>query len=263
MPTVAGNFTVNNGDIANAAYLNLLCQSVVTVSAASVLLGNPTASTSQAWTEITLGANLSFTGSALNTVTVPSFNSVIITGTTTSFPVASMGVSTGSGLVFIGKTGSSFDMELANGAGSAFLTNPTGTQNVSIPGSLVLGTALAVGQGGTGKTTVAAANQGLTPTTVVVTESAGAATVNWALGSSFFMTLNANCTVTFSGNQDGQVIVVTILNTASNWTVTWPSVKWTGGTAPTQTVGAKSDVYSFVYNSGTSSFYGSAVQNLS
>jgi hypothetical protein len=54
---------------------------------------------------------------------------------------------------------------------------------------------------------------------------------------------------------------VRLTNTASNYTVTWPTVKWSGGAAPTMTTGAKTDIYTFIYD-GTDVF-GSAVQNMS
>jgi hypothetical protein len=100
MPTVTGNFTVNNGDTANAAYLNLLCQSVVTVAGAQSLLGNPTASTSQVWSEITIGSSLSFSGSVLNTVQAlsatssPTFSALTLTNNL----VAGTGITAGTSI---------------------------------------------------------------------------------------------------------------------------------------------------------------------
>lgn len=92
------------------------------------------------------------------------------------------------------------------------------------------------------------------------TVAISASNVDWSLGSIFTKTLAANATLTFSNQASGQVIVVRLTNTASNYTVTWPvAVKWSAGSAPTQTVGAKSDVYTLIYD-GTNT-YGSAVQN--
>ena len=85
--------------------------------------------------------------------------------------------------------------------------------------------------------------------------------INWAQGQSFLQTLSANTTFTFSGAVAGQTVVVVLTNTASNYTVTWPTVRWQGGTAPTMTTGAFSDVYTFFYDGVH--YYGSAVQNLS
>lgn len=99
------------------------------------------------------------------------------------------------------------------------------------------------------------------PSVSVISASA----INWAtLGASgglYTKTLSANTTFTFSNKVAGYTILVRLTNTASNYTVTWPTVKWAGGTPPTMTVGAKSDIYTFVYD-GTDVF-GSFVQDLS
>jgi hypothetical protein len=89
-----------------------------------------------------------------------------------------------------------------------------------------------------------------------------AAAIDWATSTSFYKTLAANTTFTFSNSVPGQQIVVAITNTASNYTVAWPAsptLKWSGGSAPTQTIGAKTDVYTFVNVGGV--IYGSVVQN--
>ena len=65
---------------------------------------------------------------------------------------------------------------------------------------------------------------------------------------------------TFSSSVSGQVINVLITNTASNYTVTWPTIKWQGSaTQPVQTIGAKSDIYTFVNFNG--SIYGAVSPN--
>lgn len=99
---------------------------------------------------------------------------------------------------------------------------------------------------------------------ITVTSSAiSASDIDWstlaASGGIYTKTLGANTTFTFSSKAVGQTIVVRLTNTASNYTVTWPTVKWPAGSTPTQTVGAKADVYTFIYD-GTD-VYGSAVQN--
>lgn len=101
----------------------------------------------------------------------------------------------------------------------------------------------------------------LTPTQVEPPSSAIAALdINWLTTYTYSKTLSANSTFTFSNSADGMTIIVALTNTASNYTVTWPTVLWSGGAAPTQTIGAKTDVYTFVKIGST--IYGSAVQNL-
>jgi hypothetical protein len=87
--------------------------------------------------------------------------------------------------------------------------------------------------------------------------------INWTTllktGGVYKKTLAANSTFTFSNLAAG-CIQVWLTNTASNYTVTWPaSVEWPDDTAPTQTVGAKTDVYSFCSDGTTAA--GSYVQN--
>ena len=89
-----------------------------------------------------------------------------------------------------------------------------------------------------------------------------ASAIDWATGASFSKTLSASTAFTFSNSLPGQEIRVAITNTVANYTVTWPSsptLKWSGGVAPVQTVGAKTDVYTFVNIGGV--IYGSVVQN--
>jgi hypothetical protein len=92
------------------------------------------------------------------------------------------------------------------------------------------------------------------------------ASIPWATSSVFTMTLTSGntCVVSFSGAVSGQIIMVEVTNGSAGGTgvVTWPTVKWAGGTPPTMTVGtAAVDVYTFVYNG--SYYVGSAVQNVS
>ena len=89
-----------------------------------------------------------------------------------------------------------------------------------------------------------------------------AAAIDWATGASFSKTLSASTTFTFANSLPGQEIRVAITNTVANYTVAWPAsptLKWSGGSAPTQTIGAKTDVYTFVNIGGV--IYGSVVQN--
>ena len=103
----------------------------------------------------------------------------------------------------------------------------------------------------------------ITARTYIGTDAAiAAAVIDWATAVSFSKTLSASTTFTFSNSLPGQQITVAITNTVANYTVTWPSsptLKWSGGVAPVQTVGAKTDVYTFVNIGGV--IYGSVVQN--
>lgn len=102
----------------------------------------------------------------------------------------------------------------------------------------------------------------LTPTQVEPPSSPIAALdINWLTTYTYSKTLSANSTFTFSNAADGMTIIVALTNTASNYTVTWPTVKWSGGTPPVQTIGAFTDIYTFVKIGSV--IYGTAVQNFS
>lgn len=88
--------------------------------------------------------------------------------------------------------------------------------------------------------------------------------INWATikshGGIYTKTLTTGVnTFTFSNLLAGETIVVRVLSAATG-TIVWPTVKWSGGaTSPVQTIGTKTDIYTFIYD-GTDVF-GSVVQN--
>jgi hypothetical protein len=88
----------------------------------------------------------------------------------------------------------------------------------------------------------------------------GSNNIDWNLGTLFTQTLSANTTFTFSNTFPTETIIVFISNTSSNYTVTWPgTIKWVSSSVPIQTIGANTDVYTFI-NNGTV-IVGSVVQN--
>jgi hypothetical protein len=95
--------------------------------------------------------------------------------------------------------------------------------------------------------------------TDAATSAISASAIDWSLSGTFSKTLAANTTFTFSNATDGRTIVVALTNTTGNYTVTWPTVSWTGGTAPVQTIGAKTDVYTLIKIGSTT--YGSVIPN--
>ncbi len=102
---------------------------------------------------------------------------------------------------------------------------------------------------------------GIVPSQASGTIASGAtANIDFSLDCSTFKTrtLSANSTFTLTNPVDGKVIIVPILNTVGNFTVTWVGVDhWqgTGGSAPVQTIGAVRDVYTFAAIDGV--VYGS------
>jgi len=84
--------------------------------------------------------------------------------------------------------------------------------------------------------------------------------IDWNVADYRFKTLSANTTFTFSNQSEAETITVILTNTAGNFTVTWPSVRWTGGFAPVMSIGVRSDMYTFVMVNGI--IWASYVQNL-
>jgi hypothetical protein len=89
------------------------------------------------------------------------------------------------------------------------------------------------------------------------TVAVAAMAIDWTPGDVFSKTLAAGGanTFTFANATDGQTIVVALTGAAS--TVTWPTVKWAGGVAPTQTASG-TDIYTFIKIGAV--IYGSALQ---
>ncbi len=82
--------------------------------------------------------------------------------------------------------------------------------------------------------------------------------IDWSLGNVFTKTISTSTTLTMSNMTEGQTIVVAITNTNTS-TLAFTGPVWSGGVAPTQTTGAKTDVYTFVRVGSVT--YGSVVQN--
>jgi hypothetical protein len=97
---------------------------------------------------------------------------------------------------------------------------------------------------------------------IIAPVTISASDIDWSLvaqGGVCTKTLAANTTFTFSNLTSGKKIVVVLTNTASNYTVTWPTVSWPNGITPVMTTGVHTDIYTFVDIGGT--IYGSYVQN--
>lgn len=146
------------------------------------------------------------------------------------------------------------DTDLTSWAG---ITRASGFDTFTATPSAANFAALVTGETGTGAPVFGTNPALVSPTYTVAAVAASA--IDWAAGDTHTKTLSANTTFTFSNATAGKQIVVAVTNTASNYTVTWPTVSWSGGTAPTQTTGAKTDIYTFIQIGST--IYGSAIQN--
>lgn len=90
-----------------------------------------------------------------------------------------------------------------------------------------------------------------------VSTQISALNIDWSLDDgNFYKTLSSGSNViTFSNVREGQTINVTLTGASS--TVTWPTAKWPGGSAPTQTASG-TDVYTFKRTNGVT--YGAVQQ---
>lgn len=95
-----------------------------------------------------------------------------------------------------------------------------------------------------------------------VSKNSGTAlTIDIGQASMWTVTLDANCTFTFTGSQDTGVWSLTLVLTqdaTGSRTVTWPtSVRWSGGTAPTlSTAPGAVDVLTFFTSDNGATWYG-------
>lgn len=119
------------------------------------------------------------------------------------------------------------------------------------------------GAGGTGKRIKARTLLGSEPLSANATAT-GAVTLDLAVATVFALTLTGNVTLTFTGASAGRAygfgLQVKQDGTGSR-TVTWPaSVKWPGGSAPTQSTAAGAvDKYVFETVDGGTTWDGSLV----
>ena len=192
-------------------------------------------------------------------------------GNFTALGISSTLTVSGSGAVNLGSGTTTVGGNLAVTGHTTFegvtSTGATGTGNLvysaspTLTGTPAIAAATATTAGTNDTSTKVATTAYVSPATSTPTESAGAVTFDGSVARTFSVTLNANLTtVTLSNLIDGQSYVFALTNTASNYTVTWGnSIKWVGGSQPTQTIGAHTDVWTLV-KIGTT-LYGNAVQN--
>lgn len=93
-----------------------------------------------------------------------------------------------------------------------------------------------------------------------ITDAAGF-NVNWNNGNTQYVTIAANRIPTFSNPKNGaRYLLRVIQGTGGSKLITWPTVTWRGGTAPTlTTTAAKQDLITLIYSNGV--YYGDASLN--
>lgn len=96
---------------------------------------------------------------------------------------------------------------------------------------------------------------------LVVLTYAATVAVNWSKGAAQKITLTGNVTFTFASPVAGTHYLLELTqDSTGSRTVTWPTIRWQGGTAPTlTTTAAKTDLIVLIYD-GTS-YFGQAALN--
>lgn len=83
----------------------------------------------------------------------------------------------------------------------------------------------------------------------------GTTTIDWSLGSIATLTLTGSPTLAASNAVAGQTLTIIISTGSGSYTVSWSSVSWPSGTAPTiTTTASKKDIVSLYYDGST--YYG-------
>lgn len=89
--------------------------------------------------------------------------------------------------------------------------------------------------------------------------SGSSTTINWSNGQNQRLTLTANCSLSFSNPVAGMTAKLKLIqDSTGSRTVTWPTIRWAGGTPPTLSTAAnKVDIVTLYYDG--SEYFGVAV----
>jgi hypothetical protein len=85
-------------------------------------------------------------------------------------------------------------------------------------------------------------------------------TITWTDGQNQVLTLTGNVTLTFASPTNGATYKLHIIQGAGPYTITWPTIKWAGGVAPTISTGNGNEDFVTLFYNGTS-YFGQASLN--
>lgn len=243
-----------------------------TVARGDVIVGNSTPAWTRLPLSVTPGAVLrsdgtdalwSTDGSGLTALNASNLSTGTVpvtrggTGLTSAAAAGQLPIGNGTGYTLATLTGTANQVVVTNGAGSITLATPQAIGTASTPqfGRLGIGvgadaTALLYVSGGTVRYGVT--DEG---------NSGAAKTINLSTNPVHKLTLTADTTLTLTNPQAGTTYILDLRQDGTGgWAVTWPTIRWAGGSSPTITTGAaKADRVTLFYD-GTS-FFGSIIQN--
>jgi hypothetical protein len=233
----------------------------------SVMIGNNTPVFAVVVPTVT-GSMLRFDGTdsgwSTNGSALTGLNASALASGTTPILRGGTGVATTptDGQLLVGRTSDgSYQQTVPTGtANQVTVTTGPGTLTFSLPQSIATSSTPQFARigAGTGADTVAALYAfGPIKRREILNGSSGAAfAIDLSQGDVQTLTLSANCTITLNNPVAGAIYRLLLVQDGSgNRTVTWPTIKWAGGSAPTLTVTAgKTDIITLFYD-GTS-YYG-------
>ena len=260
VPAAAGTLLYQSGSEANGTLLigngtGYAANTLTAGSGVSITNGSGSITISATGSGGTV-TSVSWTGgivSVANGTTTPSFT---IAGTSGGIPYFSSASTWATSAALAANA-----IVLGGGAGAAPATTTTGTGVVTAIGNAVNATGGLVTVDGTATLT----NKTLTNPTVTnyvetpyTANSSTAITLNLANGTVQIITLTGSPTITMPTAVSGKSFILIMPTGTGSFAVTWSTVKWPGGTAPTVTTTAsKTDIFSF-FSDGTN-WYGVVV----
>lgn len=201
-------------------------------------------------------SSVSFTGGIVSVATATTTPALTVAGTSGGIPYFSSGTTWATSAALTASA-----IVIGGGAGVAPSTTTTGTGVLTAVGNAVNTTGGLVTVDGSATLT----NKTLTnPTVTNYTETPFTANTSTAItlaltnGTVQILTLTGSPTITMPTAVSGKSFIIMLKTGSGSFTVTWSTVKWPSGTAPTITsTASRQDVFSF-FSDGTN-WYGSTL----
>ena len=127
---------------------------------------------------------------------------------------------------------------------------------VAITGGVITGiTDLTVADGGTGASTIGGARTNLTLPSLPTSGNQ----LDWSLSDNFYVPISTATTFTFLNTLNGKTVRLAAVMDGGTHALTFPTVKWSGGTQTASSTTATTDLYEFRQINGV--IYGTITKN--